>query len=532
MSIATSAVRPVLVAGQWRDAHHQDTFQATDPNQCAALPAEFPVSTWEDCEAALEAAAEAARRLREIPAEKIAAFLERYADRIDEAKESLVEAAFAETGLARSPRLADVELPRTSNQLRAAAAACRTGDWALPTIDTSAGIRCCYEPLGPICVFGPNNFPFAFGSASGGDFAAAIAAGNPVIAKANSTLPETTRLFAEQAAEAIRETDLPAATVQLIYRTGHADGERLVSDPRLGATGYTGSRSAGLKLKAAADRAGKPIYLELSSVNPVVITPAALQERHANIVDEFLTSGLMGAGQFCTNPGVVLLLGGKATDRFIDDVKQRFESAAAGTLLSPAVAKGLAASVETLCGYGAELVTGGGQPESDRCAYPNTLLRTTASAFLGNPEGFQTEAFGNASLMVVAEDLDQLCASIAHLEGNLTGCVYTATDGSDEDAYRSIAFELAPKVGRLLNDKMPTGVAVSPAMNHGGPYPATGHPGFTAVGVPASLIRFGKLTSYDNVRHDRLPALLQDSNPTGKTWRNIDGQWTQAGVAR
>ncbi len=530
MSIATSAVRPVLVAGHWRHASHEKTFRSSDPNQNQPLEPEFPVSTWQDCDAALDAAAEAARQLRPMPAESIAAFLDRYAERIEGAAEAIVEAAVAETGLARSPRLADVELPRTTNQLRAAAEACRSGDWALPTVDTKAGIRSCYEPLGPVAVFGPNNFPFAFGSASGGDFAAAIAAGNPVISKANSSHPETTRLLAEQAAAALRETELPAATVQLLYRTGHADGERLVSDPRIGATGYTGSRSAGLKLKAAADQAGKPIYLELSSVNPVVVTPGALRQREGEIVDEFLTSALMGAGQFCTNPGLVLLLASEETDRFVSAVTERFASATPGTLLSPAVAENLASSIQTLRGYGAEVLTGGGQPETDRCAMANTLMKTTAKAFNGNPEGFQTEAFGNASLFVVADDLEQLCDVIQHLEGNLTGCVYSATNRSDEDAYARIAFELTPKVGRVLNDKMPTGVAVSPAMNHGGPYPATGHPGFTAVGIPASLVRFGKLISYDNVRPERLPKLLQDANPTGKTWRRIDGRWTQEAV--
>ncbi len=531
-SKATSAIRPVLVSGQWQDSKHSATFQATNPNSAEKLSPEFPVSDWADCDAALDAAVEAARELRRFPRSRIAEFLERYADAIEANKDALVESAFAETGLAKNPRLADVELPRTSNQLRSAAAACRSGDWALATIDTKAGIRACFEPLGPVCVFGPNNFPFAFNSIAGGDFAAAIAAGNPVIGKANSSHPETTRLLAELAAHALAELKLPAATVQLIYRTSHADGERLVSDPRVGATGYTGSRSAGLTLKAAADAAGKPIYLELSSVNPVVITPEALKERADKLVDEFITSVLMGTGQFCTNPGMVLLVDCPESEQFITTVKERFAGAKPGTLLSPAVAKSLSSSVKTLVGFGAKLLCGGGEVETGRCAYANTLLRASGSEFLGNPEGFQTEAFGNASLIVVANSIDELCNVIHHLEGNLTGCIYSATSSSaDDEHYAKIAFELVPKVGRILNDKMPTGVAVSAAMNHGGPYPATGHPGFTAVGIPASIIRFGKLTSYDNVRPARLPKLLQDTNPTGKTWRSVDGIWTQGNVA-
>ena len=172
-------------------------------------------------------------------------------------KEELVERAHLETAYPKSPRLADVELPRTTSQLRQAAAAAREGSWALPTLDTKLNIRSCHAPLGPVCVFGPNNFPFAFNSIAGGDFATAIAAGNPVLAKANSSHPGTTQLFAEEAHQAAIETGMPEGTVQLIYRLRHADGERLVADPRVGATAYTGSRSAGLSLKAAADRAGK-----------------------------------------------------------------------------------------------------------------------------------------------------------------------------------------------------------------------------------------------------------------------------------
>lgn len=530
MATAETTTEPVLIAGQWRDAKATDTFQATDPHTGERIDSLFPVSSWADCDTALSAARVAFEELRTLPREAIASFLDRYADRIDAAKDRLVDAAHQETGLAKSPRLADVELPRTSSQLRKAAAAARSGDWALPTIDTAAGIRSCYRSLGPVCVFGPNNFPFAFNSVAGGDFAAAIAAGNPVIAKANTTQPATTRIFAEEAAEASRETGLPEATVQMIYRTSHQDGERLVSDPRLGATGYTGSRAAGLKLKAAADRAGKPIYLELSSVNPVIVTGGALAQSADAVADEYLTSVLMGAGQFCTNPGLLLLPEGESTEAFLKNVAERFEAAAPGTLISPAVVRGLTGAIDTLREGGAKVLAGGGPAESARCAVPNTLLQITAEQFLGDPELFQTEAFGNAALAVVARDTAQMVRVINHFEGNLTGCLYTAKDGSEEADYAKLAFALEPKVGRLLNDKMPTGVAVSPAMNHGGPYPATGHPGFTAVGIPASLIRFGKLTSYDNVPDSRLPELLRDKNPTGGTWRFIDGEWTQKNV--
>lgn len=525
------AVQQVLIGNEWRDANHSKTFRADNPATKEALPDEYPVSTWEDCDGALNAAATAASEMRLLSGDRIASFLEAYADQIEERKDSLVEMANAETALPKAPRLADVELPRTTNQLRQAAAAARDGSWAIPTIDTATGIRSCYGPIGPVCVFGPNNFPFAFNSISGGDFAAAVAAGNPVIAKANSSHPGTTRLFAEAALAAAQATEMPAGTVQLIYRTSHEDGERLVSDPRCGATGYTGSRDAGLKLKAAADAAGKPIYLELSSVNPVVILPGALEERGDALVDEFTTSCLMGTGQFCTNPGLVVLVKGDAAEKFIPAVTAKFASAPVGTLLSKGVESSLGENLAALREAGAELLTGDTEGGGAGYSRANTLLRATGNQFLANAEGFQTEAFGNSSLIVVADDVEQVCEIADRLEGNLTGCIYSHTGGDDDAAYDQIAPHLRARVGRLLNDKMPTGVAVSAAMNHGGPYPATGHPGFTAVGIPASLIRFAMLQSYDNVRPHRLPACLQDANPNGKMWRMIDGSWSQGDVS-
>ena len=160
----------------------------------------------------------------------------------------------------------------------------------------------------------------------------------------------------------------------------------------------------------------------------------------------------------------------------------------------------------------------------------NTVLKISGTQFLADPHVFQTEAFGNAVLMVICTDITQLGQAIEQLEGNLTGSIYSDSQGSDEADYRSIAASLTQRVGRILNDKMPTGVAVSPAMNHGGPFPATGHPGFTAVGIPASLIRFAKLTCFDSVRESRIPAVLQNTNPSN-AWRLVDGNWTNGPLA-
>ena len=522
--------QPILIAGQWRAAKAGGSFHAENPATGEMLPDEFPISTWADCDDALSAAVAAADILRATPPEQIAKFLTRFAERIEARKSELVEIAHAETGLPKSPRLADVELPRTTGQLRQAAAAALEGSWAMPTIDTKLNFRSMLAPLGPVWVFGPNNFPFAFNSIAGGDFAAAIAAGNPVIAKANTSHPGTSRLLAEEAFAAVTETGLPPATVQLIYRTSHADGERLAADPRTGALAYTGSRNAGLKLKAAADKAGRPIYLELSSVNPVLILPGALAERGAKIVEEFTGSCLMGTGQFCTSPSFVVLFASEATEQFIAAVKEKLEATPPTPLLSSGVQCSLNESVKMLRAAGAELVCGGSPIPAPGCRFANTLLRVSGEKFLAEPEKLQTEAFGNASLFVIARDVAQAAEVLNHLEGNLTGCVYSDASGSDDALYGKLSPLLRTRVGRLLNDKMPTGVAVSAAMNHGGPFPATGHPGFTAVGIPASLRRFAALHCYDNVRPARQPAALRDKNPSGRMWRLIDGNWTQRDV--
>jgi len=522
--------QPVLVGGKWLDSDATGSFQAINPDTGATLEHVYPVSDRDEIEAALRAGSEAAAELEDIDPGQIADALDGYADRIEAASARIVAAANLETALPLSPRLADVELPRTAGQLRQAAAACRDRNWCDPTIDSASNIRSRLGPLGgPVVVFGPNNFPLAFNAMSGGDFAAALAAGNPVIAKAHSSHPRTTQLLAEAAAEAVEAAGLPSATVQMIYRTSHEDGAWMVSHPLTAATGYTGSRSAGLVLKEAADRAGKPIYLELSSVNPVFFLPGALRERGAELAAEFHGSALLGTGQFCTNPGIVVLAAGEEAEAFVAEVRSRFAESPVGALLGSGGVKGMSSAVNELVGSGAELLTGGDTVKGG-CRFQNTLLRASGDAFLADPEGLQTEAFGNGNLVVVARDETQLVQIAAAFEGNLTGCIYSHTGNEDDAIYGRVAKPLRRRVGRLLNDQMPTGVAVTAAMNHGGPYPATGHPGFTAVGIPAALRRFAMLECFDHVREDRLPSELRDANPTGSLWRMIDGQPSQADV--
>jgi NADP-dependent aldehyde dehydrogenase len=501
---------PILVNGEWRPSRAVGEFHAENPSTGEALNESYPISSREDMMAMLAAGSEAASALTQVGDADIARFLEAIATGIEGRATDLVAMAHLETGLPEAPRLRDAELPRTSDQLRQAARAAREGSWRRPVRDEARKIVSWLAPLGgPVVVMGPNNFPFAFNSAAGGDFAAALAAHNPVIAKANTAHPGTTRILAEIAREAAAQVKLHPATVQLAYRFPGEVGLEMVSHPLVGATGFTGSKKAGLRLKAAADAVGKPIYLEMSSVNPVLVLEGALRERGDAIAEEFFSSCTMGAGQFCTNPGFVIVPESAAGRHFLEGARQRFEAAAAGVLLGKGVRQALVDSVEVLQKNGAELICGGQPMPGPSYRFANTLLSVSGETFLQHAEDLQTEAFGPVALLVLSKNTAQSIEILHRLEGNLTGTVYSDSAGSDEADYSLLEPVLRRKVGRLLNDKMPTGVAVSPAMNHGGPFPATGHAGFTAVGMPACIQRFAMLQCYDNVRPNRLPAALR-----------------------
>jgi len=502
----------VLIAGEWRASQGTEFFQAENPSTGEKLPELFPVSTLEEALATVEAAAGAVGALRDADPEVIARFLDSFAAGIEVRAADLVELAHAETGLPKTPRLKDNELPRTTDQLRQAAKVARDGAWQRPVRDDARKIYSVYGPLGgPVVVFGPNNFPYAFNGVAGGDFAAAIVARNPVIGKANPGHPATTRVLAEIAYTAVRTCGLPPATVQLLYHVAPEAGFALVSHPLVGATAFTGSKEAGLKLKAAADRAGKPIYLEMSSINPVVLLEGALQERAEAIADEFFASCTAAAGQMCTNPGLIILPEGEAGRKFAEAARKKFEAAEPGVLLGSGVLKRLVHSVELLAQNGAELICGGKPMPGPAARYANTILHVSAAKFLIRPQELQTEAFGTASLFVWCANPAEIAAAMKSTGGNLTGSIYSHSGGADDKEYAALEPHLRARVGRLLNDKMPTGVAVSPAMNHGGPYPSTGHAGFTAVGMPAAIQRFTALHCYDNVAARRLPAVLRSS---------------------
>ncbi len=516
---------PILVNGSFRPSAGKDSFTVKNPANGDSFPDVFPISTWDDIEAALEAAHQAFQVVVNWPGERFADFLEAYADRLEANKDEICLLAHQETAFPIPTRLAGNEFPRTTNQLRLAAKSARDCSWRMPTIDTKANIRSMLESLGPVLIMGPNNFPLAYNSISGGDFATAIATGNPVIAKAHPLHPRVSRRMAELAHEVATELGFPPGFIQQIYHMPNELGIKLLADHRIKAAAFTGSRGAGLKIKEVCDTHGKPVFLEMSSVNPVYMLPGAMSERRAELVEEFAGSCLLGSGQFCTNPGAVFLFDNDDTTQWTQAVVEKFKASAPVPMLSGDGRDGFHKSLKYLVSEGAELLCGGNVVEGSFSMHEPTLLKITGEQFLKKPQEFQTEAFGAGSLFVVVKDAEQLLKITSHLHGSLTASVYSSNSGADDDLYTKLAAMLTRLAGRFLNDKMPTGVAVSPAMNHGGPFPATGHPHFTAVGIPGSLRRFGMLISYDSVRHDRLPVVLQDKNPGG-VWRYIDYVWT------
>ena len=431
-----------------------------------------------------------------------------------------------------TPRLRNVELPRTTNQLRQGAAAVRDRSWTQATIDTKANMRSYYGPLGgPVVVFGPNNFPFAFNSVAGGDFVAAIAAGNPVIGKANTGHPGTSKLLAELALEAARAAGLPPAMVQLVYRTPPDVGFVLVSDARVAATGFTGSKSAGLKLKAAADRAGKPIYLEMSSTNPVFVLPRALDERGAAIAKELYDSCAMGAGQFCTRPGLAVVPKGDKGAAFVAELAGLFKAGTAGTLLGPSGATAIAAALKELVAGGARVLAGGRPVDGDRAAFEPTLLRGVGEDVPGQAARAADRGVRHRQHRGRRRRRRADGGRRGHPGGQPHRLRLQRHDRQGRRRLRAPGARAA-RQGRAAAQRQDAdrrrGVAGDEPRR-----PVSRRPATPASRPSASRRRCSasrRCAATTTVRPHRLPAELANKNPTGKMWRLIDGNWSQGDV--
>ncbi|MBN1964962.1 MAG: aldehyde dehydrogenase (NADP(+)), partial [Anaerolineae bacterium] len=379
-------------------------------------------------------------------------------------------------------------------------------------------------PIGPVGVFSASNFPYAF-AVAGGDTASAFAAGCPVIVKGHPGHPATSEWFAHAINRAIARLGFPAGFFSLLQGDQVAVGQGLVTHPGVAAIAFTGSLRAGRAIFDAASQRPTPIpvYAEMGSINPVCILPGALAERGEALAGELVTSVTLGAGQFCTNPGLVLVQDGPAAQEFIAAVTARMDEARPGVLLNANIAQGLQRAVATtLAEPDVTRLAGGEVVSGTPFCYANTVMQTTSAAFRANP-AMQQEHFGPVTLFVLCASADDMAATVDALHGNLTATVH-ASDAEIASAGQ-LFDRLREKAGRLLWNGFPTGVEVVHAMQHGGPYPATTAPATTSVGMTA-IKRFLRPVAFQNMPDALLPDALKDANPRG-IWRRVDEVWTR-----
>lgn len=525
----TSLTGKNSVAGIW-SAAGGETFTSVDPRSRQPGKVQFHNATPAEIDHAVTAAAAAFQETRHYPASKLADFLDAAADEIEKLREELIATADYETALG-SPRLPG-ELTRTTGQLRAFGNLLREGSYVEAIIDTAQpdrqpqprpDIRRMLVPLGPVAVFSASNFPFAFATA-GGDTASAFAAGCPVIVKGHPGHPATTELFTIALNNAVKACGFPAGFFSMVQGNTIEVGQNLVQHPLLEAVGFTGSLRGGRALFDTAAKRPRPIpvYAEMGSINPVVLMPGAVASR-ASLVDTLVASATLGAGQFCTNPGLVLLVDSAESQSFIQRYTQAMTARQPAVMLNAAIESGLARTVaQTISSGGVELLAGGTVVEGDGFCYAHTVMQAGSEQFRRNPK-LHEEHFGPVTLFITCTSLDDVRATLDTLEGQLTGTIHAEADEVEDT--RPILETLREKVGRVIWNGVPTGVEVVYAQQHGGPYPATTAPATTSVGMTA-IKRFMRPVAFQNIPSALLPDALKDNNPLG-ILRIVDNHYTR-----
>ena len=505
-------------------------FRAINPATGLEIEPAFGTGTVADVERACTLAQQAFDIYRATTLAQRAAFLEQIAQNILDLGPALIERAMLESGLPQA-RL-EGERGRTVGQLRLFAKVVRDGRWLSATLDSALPERTPPRPdlrlrkigLGPVAVFGASNFPLAF-SVAGGDTASALAAGCPVLLKAHGAHPGTSELVGKAIQAAVASCGLPEGVFSLLHGDGRTIGQALVGHPAVKAVGFTGSRQGGVALmRTAAQRAEPiPVYAEMSSINPMFMLPDAMAQRAAQIASGFVDSLTMGAGQFCTNPGLIFALEGEALNQFCASAAAALQGKAAGTMLTPGIYSAFNDGVERLAKAPGVSLLARGQNGANPCAGQAALFLTDAATFLAN-QALEEEIFGASSLIVSCRDSSQFKQIAEHLEGQLTATMFLTEN--DRDAALALLPTLERKAGRILINGYPTGVEVSHAMVHGGPFPATSDSRSTSVGASA-INRFLRPVCYQDLPAYLLPTELQDGNPSG-LWRVVDGELVQS----
>jgi NADP-dependent aldehyde dehydrogenase len=494
-------------------------YHAVNPSNNESLECDFAIATNEEIHQCCQSAEEAFQSYRNVSGKDKANFLRQIANNIMSLGEDLVKRCVEETGL---PEMRiQGERGRTCGQLNLFADLLEEGSWSQPRIDTALpnrhplpkpDVRSMQRPLGPVAVFGASNFPLAF-STAGGDTASALAAGCPVVYKAHPAHPGVTELVSGAIADAVKSCDLPEGTFSMFHSNAPSGGAELVAHPSIKAVGFTGSLAAGRTIynTAAARPEPIPVYAEMGSSNPVVILPEAIEKKSEEIATGLSGSVCLGAGQFCTNPGMVILIEDKNSSQFIETLKTSLENSPAGTTVHESIKAGYDKSLQAkLKEQGVTLLTqSSAENQNSKTDVQPALYQATAETLISNPS-LQDEVFGPCTFLISCKNKSELNTLMEHLDGQLTASVFA--ESKDLEDFRALFDSLEQIAGRVIVNQFPTGVEVCSSMFHGGPYPASTDSRSTSVGSLA-IHRFTRTICYQNFPQGLLPDELKDQNP-------------------
>ena len=519
-----------FIGGQ-RSAKGSTKLQSVDAATGEALPYSFVQATEAEVDSAAQAAESAFVEFRQLSPARRAEFLDAVADELDALGDDFVAIVCRETALPAA-RIQG-ERGRTSGQMRLFAKVLRRGDFLGARIDLAlpdrkpmprVDLRQYRIGVGPVAVFGASNFPLAF-STAGGDTASAFAAGCPVVVKAHSGHMATADLVGEAITRAAEKTGMPKGVFNMIFGSGV--GEALVKHPAIKAVGFTGSLGGGTALcNLAAQRPEPiPVFAEMSSINPVILLPGALSARGDAVAKELAGSVCMGAGQFCTNPGMVIGIKSPEFSRFVEQLQTEMGGQAPQTMLNAGGLRSYSKGVQHLLSH-AGITHLAGKPQEGKQAEAQ-LFKADVELLLKGDELLQEEVFGPTTLIIEVADDAQLKAALLALRGQLTATLIG--EQADLKAYQWLVPVLEHKVGRILVNGYPTGVEVCDAMVHGGPFPATSDARGTSVGTLA-IDRYLRPICFQNYPDALLPEALQNANPLGLQ-RLVNGEWSSQPIA-
>jgi 2,5-dioxopentanoate dehydrogenase len=467
-------------------------------------------------------------KYRLISGKQKALFLRTIAEEIEALGDALIETTAKETNLPNSRLIG--ERGRTMLQLRQFADLVEEGSWVEAIIDTAqpdrqplpkVDIRKMYVPLGPVVVFGSSNFPYAY-STAGGDTASALATGCPVIVKGHPAHPKTSLMVASAIQKAAQKTGMPEGIFAHV-EGGIEEGIYLVKHPSVRAVGFTGSYIGG---KALFDIANKrkvpiPVFAEMGSINPVFLLDNALTLRGATLATQLADSATLGVGQFCTKPGLIIGLDNAALDDFIQNLKTNMSAKPATALLHAGIAQNFKKGLQNIENKGLTELNKYNTAKSDIEGYP-TVAIATGQSFLKN-KALHQEIFGPYTIVVKCKDKAEMKRIAASVEGQLTASIMA--DGDDMKKNKDLITTITDKCGRFILNGVPTGVEVTDAMQHGGPFPASTDSRYSSVSIKA-VYRWVRPLAYQNFDNAFLPKELQNENPLSIN-RHINGVLTK-----